>query len=783
MPAAPPESTPDDAPDATPATKESAPHPGLIIAHPSDGLAEVFYRAALIGDELGGEFNLSFTSILLGLRASDTPSSRWLRIYTKSIGITVARILRPKKTTPSFLAFLEEVGKRRGRLLGPEGRLTRSAVKMLKAANELAAGINQQPLLVSPHHLIAAYIYRCPKEHEGDLVAWGFSRVNWSVNFLAFIGSVPELRDRELNHWTEIHRQTFGSEPSAPPVPGGGEAQAPEAEPAPDLTPLHLDNPSEADYLGRRGFAEALAVRLNRVWQECNPRGVEPSGRSSFILHLHGPWGSGKTSLLNFLKRELQPGRAARDGSPGWVVVEFNAWQNQRISPPWWPLLDTIYARSVKQLADREAFGEAGAARRIRMRERWWRLRTGRKEYFVALGVAVVALLAFVLWFRPGGSQGDTENLLKSVGAVVSAVGVIWTTFLVAGRTLLSGSARSAQSFLETAGDPMERVGAHFRELVGWVGRPVVVFIDDLDRCQSKYVVELLEGVQTLFSDPRVVYVVAADRRWLHTCFETAYKEFAAAVQEPGRRLGSLFLEKAFELSVSVPRLSDEMRQVYWDYLVGGAQSDFEQAVREKSAEVEGLFAGAETEEQVFKRLGDDRKKRAEGGAEKRDPLRDQVLRGAAVRRLSSNKAVASTEYFLKPFAPLLEPNPRAMKRLVNAYSVLRDMALLADADVVGDISQRRQLALWAIVSLRWPLLEEYLEAHPEVIDSIRDGQMYDGEKKPLVPNKGLQKLAESEEVRKVFKGAGTTPAGLQREVVCKIVGISAAQATAASVA
>jgi KAP family P-loop domain len=44
------------------------------------------------------------------------------------------------------------------------------------------------------------------------------------------------------------------------------------------------------------------------------------------------------------------------------------------------------------------------------------------------------------------------------------------------------------------------------------VNRPVVVFVDDLDRCESKYVVEFLEGIQTLFREAPITYVVAADR-------------------------------------------------------------------------------------------------------------------------------------------------------------------------------------------------------------------------------------------------------------------------------
>lgn len=767
------------------APKESVQPSRFIIPRPSAGLREVLLRASMIGDHVGDVFDLSFTSILLGFLASQTTLSRWFQAYVSGARISVDEML---SRVGGDRQLLDKVAARSIKNMNVSAsRPTASGENIFRGAVALRNHSIGVPQLSELHqrHVMGAYIYHCPPDHVTQLASWNFDRVHWSEAFLAYISSVPELRERELKQWAEVHQKTFGATPEVreyTPTTGApttGASDAPPAPPAPavpsDVTSLHLDSPSDVDYLGRKGFAEALGVRLNRVWSESSAlAGGSRESRGSFVLHMHGPWGSGKTSLLNFLKRELQPPRAARvdaEGPGTWVVVEFNAWQHQRINPPWWPLLDAFYAGAVSQLADGEIFAERGRARRVRLRERWWRLSTGRKDHLAAMAVATIALAGFIFWFWHGAGAVDLPTVGKSVATALGTVGVIWSTFLVAGRTLLSGSARSAQTFVETAGDPMERICAHFRELVGWVGKPVAIFIDDLDRCQPRYVVDLLEGVQTLFSDPRVVYVVAADRRWLNNCFETSYEGFAKAVREPGRRLGSLFLEKAFELSVSVPRLSPQMREVYWDYLVGGARPDIGQFIEAEGERARAEFVEAGDEEEVLSRL------RESTG----DPLRDQVWKGAAVSRLASREVAETTEYFLKPFSPLLEPNPRAMKRLVNAYSVLRDMAVLAGVDVLGDVGQRRQLALWAIVSLRWPVLEEYLENNPEVIDSIREGRTRDGDA-PLVADEDLQKLVESGEVNSVFTG-GQTGTGLTSEVVRELIGIGAARPTAASVA
>src|SRR5919205_1306828 len=195
--------------------------------------------------------------------------------------------------------------------------------------------------------------------------------------------SAKELRDlvlRGLLLFKEEQQRVADTEaPATKESKAQSRKETPEPDMPPDVTPLHLDNPADADYLGRRGFAAALAVRLNRVWEECNRPGQRTEARSSFVLHLHGPWGSGKTSLLNFLKKELQPARDEKVGateSRGWVVVEFNAWQHQRISPPWWPLLESVSKQAARQT--REVFGEPFGALRLRWREWWWRFSRGR---------------------------------------------------------------------------------------------------------------------------------------------------------------------------------------------------------------------------------------------------------------------------------------------------------------------------------------------------------------------------------------------------------------------
>jgi len=52
--------------------------------------------------------------------------------------------------------------------------------------------------------------------------------------------------------------------------------------------------------------------------------------------------------------------------------------------------------------------------------------------------------------------------------------------------------------------------------------------------------------------------------------------------------------------------------------------------------------------------------------------------REAAVKRLSSEEVAKPTENRLEPFYPLLESNPRSMKRFMNEYRIQTAINLLS---------------------------------------------------------------------------------------------------------
>jgi hypothetical protein len=145
----------------------------------------------------------------------------------------------------------------------------------------------------------------------------------------------------------------------------------------------------------------------------------------------------------------------------------------------------------------------------------------------------------------------------------------------------------------------------------------------------------------------------------------------------------------------------------------------------------------------------------------------------AAVRRLSApDLEVQITQHRLEKFAPLLESNPRSMKRLVMAYG----MNQAADI-ILEEFTDPDQIALWTILSMRWPHLAEWLERYTEKVDFLTkngaDGQVQGIDNDVLTVIRDEEFLAV---LRGQTKAETVVPKGLDLETLRRLANHSSAR-------
>lgn len=542
------------------------------------------------------------------------------------------------------------------------------------------------------------------------------------------------------------------------------------------------DTPTDEDAIGRQIFADKIAARLRDIWNEYKDESTQ-----SFMLHLGGAWGSGKSTFLKLIENSLR--KNTREDTyqqkqnmleQNWIPVWFNAWQHQHITPAWWPLMNKIYSEAIRKITGFNPLSGFFHAIDIWFSETLWRIKTGKFIYLIAflLSVSLLAVLAVITIRNNPGGDGVSQMLAAlegtatAVSTILGLVGSIWSGTLLINRVINFGSSESAAGYLKWNKDPMEQARIHFAKLVEKIRYPIVVIIDDVDRCRPEYVVRLLEGIQTTMNHSRIIYIVSADRAWVSHCFEISYYHFEGSIEEPGQRFGDLFLDKIFQLSISVPKMTTEDQYDYLDSLILNSPPNGDSKLDTSEKEAKKLLREADSDSQRF-----------ELSKQKDiDPLVRKMVRAEMVRETETRRVQLETEYYLRKFIPFMEANPRSMKRLVNAYDIFRALAILIDPTLIETEVKKDQLVLWTIISLRWPILAEYLAKHPNDINKWKN----ESATEEFIPSRPeLVQLKDNQAVRNVFNGTALDDTGTEKMIVTpldeesikKILGLKSSKA------
>lgn len=474
------------------------------------------------------------------------------------------------------------------------------------------------------------------------------------------------------------------------------------------------DSATSTDLLRRDSLARVLNARLREA-QRSHPF-------TSLLVHLDGSWGAGKSSVLLLLAEQLKE-------QPPFLIVWFDAWQQSRVSPPWWALLTTLRQHV---LADHGRFSRAW----LRFREMCARMRVSGAPYTVALILLLIlsAGVGYATWWLANKFTPTTSDLIKLFTPAIAMLSFLWAGSRVAARAFLWASAGGARLFEQSNSNPMTRIALHFDWLLKQSRKPVVFFVDDLDRCREDYVVEFLDSVHTLVRDaprshylaearksaPAAYFVVAADGAWIRQSYEHAYSTFEVT----GGSLGYLFMDKLFQLNVPMPALGGRTQKEFMGSLLGLAAGPSPQVA---SARAAIKHAGSD-EAAIIETL------------ENLSPATREAVAGEAALALASSETRKHTDHTLRKFSPLLHGNPRSIKLFLNTYSMLRSVRTLEGSTLPPDT-----LALWALIRVRWPSIADVLARNPDAVEGIKD-DLWCADHFP----EDLRTLAKSNDLRRV---------------------------------
>jgi hypothetical protein len=301
-------------------------------------------------------------------------------------------------------------------------------------------------------------------------------------------------------------------------------------------------------------------------------------------------------------------------------------------------------------------------------------------------------------------------------------------------------------------------------DLVATSDHPLVIFVDDLDRCAPGTVVQVIEAINLFLAGeyPNSIFVIAMEPEMVAAHVSAAYSDLVSQLagrDGPGGRsedLGWRFLEKIVQLPLTLPSLEPQVRDDFLRSLFSQARIDT--ATMPIPTEQEVVLAEARIAQgSVAETISSARE---EAGQHSKEALREAVRRVIEQQLRADSPEVREALIYATKY---LEPNPREIKRFVNIF---RFLAMISTERQMADLPaplSLKHLAKLAVLSVRWPsflgpLGRQQLQADGRTVFEIL-------EHPPQTPPKQgeTQSAEDIGPLTKVLQGVGLSGSSIDR--------------------
>ena len=303
--------------------------------------------------------------------------------------------------------------------------------------------------------------------------------------------------------------------------------------------------PGEPDALGLGAIAAGLAFFLRN-----------DKTRPPLVLGINGRWGSGKSSLMNLLKKEL----ADSGSQPVW----FNAWHHQKESQLLAALLQAIKDQAVPRLSTWNGCLFRTRLLWVRLQKYWLRIAALAGVLYLMLRVelylqnSLQTTFGSVLTKLFSGTDGlfslvknkPILTLLAGLLAAFKALSNGLTAFGTNPASLLTSiSGGSKRKDLDAQTSFRQRFSAEFGEVTEALGphRRMLILIDDLDRCRPEKVREVLEAVNFLVSSGDCFIVLGMARDIVEHCVGLSFARIVDTMGWDAMGLSDEEIRQVFE--------------------------------------------------------------------------------------------------------------------------------------------------------------------------------------------------------------------------------------------
>lgn len=705
------------------------------------------------------EPEVAFTSLLLALAVQPTRIGQWFESVVQQTGIAVDAALQSMNAGLELLSSARELSVATGDI---QLWASMSVLFVFSEAEHLAAS---QP--VDVRHLVAVCIYS-KTGHEDKLASWGFQFAEWSNSFLRFI---ENYYPGEFEAYRELHSHVFSSPPESvaaevvqeqthSSVPLGGQP-SPSGVPNGPSTHIASDCWTTDDALGYDAYAHAIYRFI-----------THEKTKPPLTISIQAPWGGGKTSLMRMVQQRLDPkaipaqstqttansGRAESESNGNrlrirdvldeikkWTegqrkqeevamtephrkaTVWFNAWKYESVNQVWSGLADAIMQQVAARMprAEREKFWLKLHLRRIDAEKIRQKIhdRILNRVWQFTVKLLPIALAAFTLGAAlvVGGIAAGWWLSGATVPASVAAFFVqYWRTKKavdnepadISLHEYVSAPNYSAElGFIHHAERDLQRVF----ECIPEQYKPLVVFIDDLDRCSPGNVAKVMEAVNLFLAGefPNCIFVLGMDTELVAAALQAAHRDMVEALDNHAKvPVGWRFMDKFIQLPFIIPPCGLDGIDRYTSALFSART---QQAASTVTADLVSNSLSSASNTPSGTALDSSTRTNAKGVSvpaealiqQQQQVVREHIDKGIKEFRDDNPEVQQLIEQGKRYF----RGNPREMKRFANTFRFHYFLRWARDAQPGAESPSPEQVVRWTVLAMKWPEVARWLHS------------------------------------------------------------------------
>ena len=392
---------------------------------------------------------------------------------------------------------------------------------------------------------------------------------------------------------------------------------------------MWTDNVTDLDFLGFDVHANLIKVL------------IKDEKMLPLTIGLFGDWGSGKSSILEVLKKEIEK-------EPKTACLYFNGWVFEGYDDAKAALLETI----LKEFEDEKRFGAEikDDIKKLFKSVNWMRV--------IGFGIKNIAFPVAAAYMTGGLSL--IPQLVK--GLKDAAENPDELVAKIKGHDTEDYLKQFVKEHEDTdVFDVVRKFRDDFEELLkkSKIDK-LVIIIDDLDRCLPDRIIDNLEAIKLFLNVKNTAFVIGADPRIVRHAIEYRYKDkiINSSAENTNDRIVNDYLEKLIQIPYSLPKLSDSEVETYITLLFCEnnltSADDFNKVL------------------EAFKKFREEERYSVFDFAKVKDAVGD----ASKTEKLEQNVSLIAK---LSPIiSESLYGNPRQIKRFLNTFMLRKKLATIA---------------------------------------------------------------------------------------------------------